>query len=66
MMDRAQRNRLQYGGMRGGEKDIDDVIPVVEFSSNMSKELKDYCIKIAKETMSKHKNINDSRNCNRK
>lgn len=45
-----QKNRLQYGGVR--EKDIDEVEPVIEFSSNISQELKDFSIKIAKEAMS--------------
>jgi hypothetical protein len=55
MIDKLQRAKVQYVGMRGGEKDIDEVEPVIEFSANMSQDTKENCIKIAKEGMSKIK-----------
>jgi hypothetical protein len=48
---RAHRNKVQNTILRG-EKDIDEIIPVIEFS-HMNNEMKDLCIKIAKEELSK-------------
>jgi len=53
-MDKLQKNKVPYGGNKG-ERDIDDIVPIIEFS-NISNENKDMCIKKAKEAMSKLKN----------
>lgn len=55
-MDR--RNKLPYG-TRGGEKDLDEIKPVVEFSS-MSNEMRDMCIEKAKDAMDSFKDANIS------
>ena len=47
---KAHRNKVQTT-MFKGEKDIDEIIPVIE-SSHMNPELKEVCIKIAKEELS--------------
>jgi hypothetical protein len=49
---RAHRNKVQTTIMKG-EKDIDEIVPVIE-SSHMTHEMKEICIKIAKEELSKH------------
>jgi len=53
IMDKFNKNKIQYVGVRPGEKDIDDAVAVVEFS-NMSHDLKNNCIKLCKEAISKN------------
>ena len=55
IMEKLQKNKMQYVGVRAGEKDIDDTIPVVEFT-NMSQEVKNNCIKVCKEAISNNLN----------
>jgi hypothetical protein len=47
-MDTKQKTKFL---LSGGEKDIDDVIPVVEFC-NMKNDHREICIKVCKEIMS--------------
>jgi hypothetical protein len=49
---RAHRNKVQTTILKG-EKDIDEIIPVIE-SSHMPNEMKETCIKVAKEELSKY------------
>ncbi len=52
MMDKLQKNKAGYGANKG-ERDIDDINPIIEFS-NISNDNKEICIKKAKEAMSKN------------
>lgn len=52
IMEKFNKNKIQYVGVRAGEKDIDDVIPMIEFT-NMTEEVKKQCIKMSKEAISK-------------
>ena len=45
------RTRKLANSMRLEDNDIEDIMPTVEFN-NMSHQLKDFCIKTAKEAMS--------------
>jgi hypothetical protein len=47
MMDN-QRNRTQFTRL---DKDFTDVVPIIEFS-HMNQEMKDLCVKIAKQELS--------------
>lgn len=52
IMEKFNKNKIQYVGVRPGERDIDDAIPVVEYT-NMTHEIKNHCIKLCKEAISK-------------
>jgi len=51
-MDKLNKNKIQYVGVRPGEKDIDDAIPIVEYT-NMNHDIKSNCIRLCKEAISK-------------
>ena len=51
-MDKFNKNKIQYVGVRPGERDIDELIPVIEFF-NMAPELKNQCIKLSREAIRK-------------
>jgi hypothetical protein len=51
-MDYKARNKVQTTILRG-EKDIDEIVPVIE-SAHMPADMKETCIKIAKEELSKY------------
>ncbi len=50
-MDKFNKNKIQYVGVRPGERDIDESVPVIEYC-NMPPELKNQCIKLSKEAIS--------------
>jgi hypothetical protein len=52
IMDKFNKNKIQYVGARPGERDIDEAIPVIDFC-NMAPELKNFCIKLSREAISK-------------
>ena len=52
IMDKFNKNKIQYVGVRPGERDIDELIPVIEFF-NMAPELKNQCIKLSREAIRK-------------
>jgi FlaA1/EpsC-like NDP-sugar epimerase len=54
IMDKLNKNKIQYVGVRTGEKDIEEAIPVVEYT-NMAHEIKNHCIKLCKEAISNNK-----------
>ena len=53
-MEKFNKNKIQYVGVRPGEKDIDDAIPIIDYT-NMNHEIKNHCIKLCKEAISKIK-----------
>lgn len=53
IMDKFNKNKIQYVGVRTGEKDIDEAIPIIEYT-NMNHEIKNNCIKLCKEAISKN------------
>lgn len=52
MDSRAIRSN-RYVATRAGEKDPDDFAAVVEYS-NISQEMKEFCIKLARDALSKY------------
>ena len=51
-MDKFNKNKIQYAGPRPGERDIDEATPVIDYC-NMTTELKNQCIKLSREAISK-------------
>lgn len=54
-------NKNQFTQPRGGEIDFEDIEAEVEYS-NLTKELKDYIVKLSKEAISKFTDFNHHRN----